>query len=326
MLAMAHPLVDLGPSGPGGAYIQSTASGINDSSWIVGTLDGEAAVWTPQAGFRAVGFLGSGNSSVLYGISNSGEAVGGSTTLGGSYSHAVVWDTTSGLRDLNNLIANRPTTWTPTGAIAISGNDLIAGIGYSNISTSPPSGAEHAFVLDAGSLTEIPDPAGSAGLGIQPESINSSGEVAGFYSDANNQEHAFLYTAALGTRDIGNLDISATGGYTSGTGALAINDFGTIVGGEVLADGSTHAFLWTESGGMVEVNPPSGVVFNTLAGINDDGQLIGQGYYLGNPAIGYRGFVLTPVPEPPTIFLGLPLVLATFAWIIRGCSRPHRSR
>ena len=65
---------------------------------------------------------------------------------------------TTGLQDLNSLIANPPPAWAPTDATAISQNGaFIAGIGYSNITTDPPSGSGHAFTLNGGSLTEIPD-------------------------------------------------------------------------------------------------------------------------------------------------------------------------
>ena len=311
-------LVDLGSLGGNSPYVQSLANSINDSSWIAGSSGDEASVWTPQSGIQGVGFLGTGNSSVLYSISNSDVAVGGSTTLGGSYANAMIWDPTNGLRDLNSLIVNQPSTWTPTGAIAISPTGgLIAGIGFANISTSPPSGAEHAFVLNGGSLTEIP-PLGPLGLlGIQPESINSSGEVAGGFYDANNRLHAFVYSSALGTVDIGNLGLSATGASTPYTQAFAINDLGTVVGSDGLADGSKRGFLWTEAGGMIAVQPPAGVIIDAIAGINDNGQMIGEGYYANDPALGYRGFVLSPVPEPSSLGLALSLVLLSFVWIIR---------
>ena len=298
--------------GAAGANTQSTANGINDSSWIVGTVNGEASVWTPQTGLQAVGFLGSGNSSGFDGgISNADVAVGGSTTLGGSDSHAIIWDPTNGLRDLNSLIVNPPATWTPTDAVGVSQTGaLIAGIGYSNISTAPPARERNMlFVLNGGSLTEIPDP----GVSIYPRAISSAGEVAGFYFDSSERQHAFIYTPALGTLDIGTLGLSATGGYTPYTEAFGVNDLGVVAGSEGLADGSEYAFLWTKSGGMVEIEPPTGVVFDGTEGINNSGQVIIQGRYANEPALGYRGFVLTPVPEPPTLVLSASIVLFVLA-------------
>ena len=277
----------------------------------------EAYVWTPQSGMQGVGFLGNGDVSTLYQISNSGVAVGGSTTLGGSYANAMIWSATGGLQELNNLIDNPPTTWTPTAAVAISkSGGFIAGIGYSILSTDPPSGTEHAFLLNGGSLTEIPDP----GVEIFPRSVNNSGEAVGFYSDSSDHIDGFVYSGALGTIDIGTLGLSATGSSTPYVETFGINDLGTVVGSEGLADGSEYGFLWTAAGGMVEVTPPPGVVIDGLSGINDSGQLIGQGYYSNDPALGYRGFVLTPVSEPSALALS-----AAFALLLLAVCRNHFS-
>ncbi len=139
--------VDIGVLGSNSPYVQTLANGINDSSWIAGSSGDEAYVWIPQSGIQGVGFLGNGNfSSFMRDFSNTDVAVGGSTTLGGSYANAMIWSPTSGLQDLNNLIANPPTAWTPTAAVAISkSGGFIAGIGNSNLTTDPPSGTEHAF-------------------------------------------------------------------------------------------------------------------------------------------------------------------------------------
>ena len=243
-------------------------------------------------------------------------AVGFSTTLGGSYANAIIWDPTNGLRDLNSLIVNPPSTWTPTDAVAISQTrGLIAGIGSSNISTSPPSGTEHAFVLNGGSLTEIPDP----GVEIFPRSVNNSGETAGFYYDSSGQVHAFVYTSQQGTIELQALGVSVTGTTTPGAAATSINDLGTVVGSDLWADDSEHAFIYTSTGGMIDIIPPVGVVFDGAYGINDDGQVISQGYYANDTALGYRGFVLTPTPEPNSIALlvasGAVILLARFARI-----------
>jgi probable HAF family extracellular repeat protein len=245
----------------------------------------------------------------LNAISNGDVAVGGSTTLGGSYSHAMIWDPTNGLRDLNSLIVNPPTTWTPTAAIAISQTGgFIAGIGASNISTAPPSGTEHAYVVSGGSLTEIPDP----GSSIQPESINSSGEAVGFCRNLSGQVEAFVYTSQQGTREIESLGLSVTGSTTPGIGAFGINDLGTVVGADNWADGSVYAFLYTDASGAVEFDPPAGLVFDGAYGINDDGQVIAQGYYTNGTTDGYRGFLLTPVPEPGTLTLSITIALILF--------------
>ncbi len=126
---------------------------------------------------------------------------------------------------------------------------------------------------------------------MQPAGINGSGTVVGVYN--GTYTHAFEYNPATGTRDLGTL-----GGLTAG--AERINDFGTIVGGSQLLDGSGAAFIYTDSGGMVDLNTLvslSGWTLDDAVGVNESGQIICQGV---NANSVYHGFLLTPVPEPST--------------------------
>jgi probable HAF family extracellular repeat protein len=279
---------------------------INDSSWVCGESGGEAFLYTPQTGIHDLGDLpgGESNSSTAYSLNNAGVVVGGAMTIGGSYSHAFIWDATNGMRDLNKMIVNPPAGWTPTAAIAISQNGLIAGIGFANISTSPPSGAEHAFVLNGGTLGQIPSPAGS----IYPEAINASGLVVGSY----NGSRAFEYSALLGTRDIGSLG----GAYTDASGE---NDLGQIVGGTTLPDGSPAAFVYSDAGGMVDLNalaPVNGWTLGTAIAINNNGQILASGF---NANQNNHAFLLTPTPEPSAF--GLLIIFACFVLISQLCRR-----
>jgi probable HAF family extracellular repeat protein len=134
--------------------------------------------------------------------------------------------------------------WVPDAATAISRNGLIAGEGQAASSNgSWPPVNEHAFVLSGGSMAVIP----SLGIGVYPHSINASGEVAGLFFDNNGYEHAFIYTAASGIRDIGNL-----GGPLAV--ASTVTDSGLVLGGSELSDGSTDAFLYTDTAGMIDLN------------------------------------------------------------------------
>ena len=180
------------------------------------------------------------------------------------------------MRDLNSLILNPPATWTPTDAEAISPNGaFIAGIGWSDTSTTPPSGAEHAYVLNAGTLSEIP----SLGGNTYPEAANSTGVIAGFYDDASGHVSAFVYSQALGTVDIGNLGPVLAGSGTRYTEAFGENDLGNVVGADFWNSGQEAAFLWTESSGMVEILPPAGVTFDGAYSISDTGIIAANGYY-----------------------------------------------
>jgi hypothetical protein len=105
------------------------------------------------------------------------------------------------------------------------------------------------------------------------------------------------------------------------TDAYGLNDLGQIVGKAVIFPATTDfAFLWQPDTGLVNLNsllpPDSGWVLNSASGINNLGQIIGTGTYLGQP----RPFLLTPLPEPclSLATCGLaPLVIR------RSRSRPH---
>src|SRR6266481_1093060 len=59
------------------------------------------------------------------------------------------------------------------------------------------------------------------------------------------------------------------------TRAFSINDAGQVVGGSLLSNGNTHAFLWTSSAGIEDLGTLGGS--NSVAnGINQSGQVVGQ--------------------------------------------------
>jgi probable HAF family extracellular repeat protein len=75
--------------------------------------------------------------------------------------------------------------------------------------------------------------------------------------------------------------------------AHAINNAGQVVGYAELADGSLHAFLWS-GGSMRDLNSlipaNSGWVLEDATGVNDAGQICGDGTHKGKT----RAFLLTP--------------------------------
>src|ERR1043166_2424675 len=82
----------------------------------------------------------------------------------------------------------------------------------------------------------------------------------------------------------------------------AINNNGDVVGWSFVG-GFDHAFLYS-SGGMTDLAPylvNIGIVFDSFAtGINDNGDIVGYGEdSMGNN----HAFLLTPVPEPSSLWL-----------------------
>ena len=152
------------------------------------------------------------------------------------------------------------------------------------------------------------------GSSSQATAINNGGEVVGFASLASGYQHAFSLTGAAMT-DLGTLGGGSSYGY-------GVNDSGEIVGYSWLADGDTHAFVYSD-GVMQDLNsmiaPDSGWDLLAAYGINDAGQITGEGLFDGvatafllSPSDPPVRFALLaapdPVPEPgllPVLALGL---------------------
>jgi PEP-CTERM motif len=100
-----------------------------------------------------------------------------------------------------------------------------------------------------------------------------------------------------------------------GSQALAINDAGWSVGWSFTAGSDVDAVLWSPSGKATDLGAAIDWNGNYPFGINNSGDIIGNGYYNGE----FHGFLLTPVsasalsatpvPEPSTWMM----LLAGFA-------------
>lgn len=136
---------------------------------------------------------------------------------------------------------------------------------------------------------------------ISPNAINNHGQVVGYFTDAGNVNHGFLYDSGAFT------PIDYPGGV--GTVANGINNLGEIAGSFSDAKG-THGFVYSSG----QFGPPIDVPgnFSTEAnGINDSGLVVGSGI-AGGGSVG-QGFihdvgnlalfhVATGGPSPTTVF------------------------
>jgi len=146
---------DLGvlPGGSSGAAI-----GLNDFGDVVGMSDsahsiGSAFLWTQGGGMVDLGILVGGQWSAAYAVNDFGQVVGASDTTGETHrfrwrngrptasgSHAFIWSSDVGMRDLNHVLIPQNSRWLLTQAHAINSSGQIVGTGTIN-------GETHAFLL-----------------------------------------------------------------------------------------------------------------------------------------------------------------------------------
>jgi probable HAF family extracellular repeat protein len=117
--------------------------------------------------------------------------------------------------------------------------------------------------------------------------INNAGEVTGYSTgEPLPYAHAFRWTLASGIEDIG----AFTTGADSISHGIAINDAGLIAGNSRTAANPHHAFAWTRSGGMVDIDT-LGTQYSTAVGAGAKGQVAGNFFIAGGHT---RAFVWTP--------------------------------
>jgi probable HAF family extracellular repeat protein len=122
----------------------------------------------------------------------------------------------------------------------------------------------HAFLYDAGTLTDFGTLGGSTSEGL---AINTAGQIVGSADlPGGTQSHAFV-TSSGALQDLGTL-----GGLSSS--AAAISDSGVIVGGSDLANAYTNAFIYN-NGAMTSLGTLGGN-FSTAYAVNNSAVVVGE--------------------------------------------------
>lgn len=140
--------------------------------------------------------------------------------------------------------------------------------------------------------------------------INDSGQVVGEY-DVDGSRRPFLWENGM----VQNLGTLSTG---SQAWASDINNLGVVVGGsEYVRESSVeHAYVWTQSGGMVDLTP--GLEGSSWAvAINDNGWIVGS---FQDSDQRQHIALWKPVPEP-TSLLALGAGVATLTTLKRRKKR-----
>ncbi len=305
----------------------SRAYGINEAGFTVGSVDGNgiATVWTAPGTFSVVG---PGLFSQFHDVNDAGVAVGYWAVEGGTI-HAVSWTQAGGFQDIGTLRAGsysyahainnsgqivgqdqqggqRPFLWSPSAGmtalpilagsmngIAFDINDAGVVVGESHAELDginhgvlwPTSGG----VVDLGSL---------GGRFSTARGINSSGQVVGWSMVANEELHAFIWTAATGM-----VDLNTWGSPCAGASqAEAISDAGLVVGA---CEG--RPVIWSQTQGMRELRTPDGGSQGSAHDINSQGHVVGT--------FGNIGAALWIVEQtPPVIDPGPANMLRTALW------------
>ena len=180
----------------------------------------QAFLFSPAAGLRRLGTLGGARSSAS-GINDAGLVVGNAqiaTSAVTDIGHAFIFDAVRGMRDLN-AVANAP------GWELKTANDItrtqIAGYGVHG-------GATHAFLYDIATraVRDLGTPAGDGSSFAF--ALDAHGDVAGYAIRDAHANDAFVYSANIGMRRVGDFvdpaqqwDLQQVDG---------INDNGEVVG------------------------------------------------------------------------------------------------
>ena len=264
---------------------RSLASGINNRGQIIAasynsTRYPHSFLWKERRRYLETppGF----RFSRAVGINDGGQIVGvaqtGGYDRGALEARAVLWTAAGKTRDLGTLGGRY------SHAYAVNDRGQVVGKADVSADEAPRT---HAFLWEQGAMRDLGVLPG--GRNSLAHAVNDRGQVVGV-SDSADAPRAFVWEAGV-MRDLGALP----GGAASQ--AYAINNAGQIVGSAEAdaVSGSTRAVLWAD-GTVLDLNtclpPDSGWVLTEARGINDRGQIVGQGIKDGRQ----RAFLLTPTP------------------------------
>jgi len=251
---------------------------INDSGQVVGT----SSAFLYQNG--VVSSLGW--NSTAYGINNSGVIAGSAAfNLGPNYqlSEAALYQ--------NGAWQNLDPTFSNFGSLALAINNNGVAVGW--VSHNP--GDTIAGIFSNGNIQTI---GASSGNVSEATSINDKGLIVGWSlvsgpgPGIQGPSHAFIYDNGV-MQDLGG----AGGGNDYNSHASDINNLGLVVG-----DYNNHAFLYSQTDGLVDLNSllannQSGITLSNAVAINDQGDILAQG------TDGHAYILVNAVPIPATAWL-----------------------
>jgi len=180
-------------------------------------------------------------------------------------------------------------TYTVTDLGTLSGDDYSVARGINATGQiagavgSDKNNTSDVFLYSAGEMTSLGTLGGSVGIG---NAINSSGEIAGYSTNASKTYRAFLSSGGTGGGKL--TDIGDLGGGSAV--AYGINDAGQVVGSAVTAEGSNHPFIY-RNGVMTDLgtlgSPNGNAWWNSAYGVNKFGEVVGTSYDAAGNFLGF---------------------------------------
>jgi probable HAF family extracellular repeat protein len=174
-------------------------------------------------------------------------------------------------------------------------------VGWANLRAAGAVKWTHGVIADLGTL---------GGNNSVASGINAGGQVVGWANLPGevNAKHAVEWTQGvitdLGTLPGGTFSV-ATGINANGQvvgQAATVGVIGQIAGQPPTVGKVFHAFLWTSSGGITDLNslidPGLGWTLMNAVAINDSGQIVGDGFHHNSAGQHYvlsHAFLLTPL-------------------------------
>jgi len=249
--------------------ILAVAYGINNLGEIVGESVSQAGTYQPTAWVNGVAVslpTFGGPNGIALDVNDSGEIVG-SAQLPENYGEACLWQ--GGSIFILGVLPGGDTG--VPGALesrALAINDKSQVVGFSLTG----SGFDHAFLSQNGVMTDLGIlPGGTESIA---NAINENGLVVGLATDPSGVTHSVTWQNGIMT------ELPDLAG-SSGNLALSVNATG-VIAGESRINGENHAVIW-ENGTVVDLNSllpsGSGWVLTSARGINDLGQITGEGLF-----------------------------------------------
>jgi probable HAF family extracellular repeat protein len=246
-----------------------------------GRFTEHAARWKPQGEVTDLGLLPGGDDSPARDINAEGDVVGTSTIGQGLNTHAFLYPAGgTAMKDLGTLDGG-----SSSAAYAINNKGQVVGVA----NTADPQVFRLAFLYSDGTMSSL----GSFdGQHSEAHDVNDNGIAVGlgFVGNPLGPFHAARFQLGTTPLDLGTL---SGGTFSSAEG---INNLGQIVGYSYTTQfGGTHAFLWTDATGMLDLNDllpaNSGWILGDATAIDDHGDITGWGV---NPQGNTSGFILVP--------------------------------